>query len=293
MADIKINGATPTGIYVGSTPASAVYYGNVKVWEAGLPALATRSMRFDFKYDHFNPLTDLADKSAYGFIWTHLTGDVYDFHYDNADWGVRTIEGSTGGLFNVYMYKVSGNWYYPMANHQYDLLDMDLTGVTTASYLFASARQVQNIYSIRNTSSVADFSFFIGSNNREFSITSIPLFDTSSATNMSSMFKGCTHLTSAPLFNTENVTNSYSMFYRCTSLTSVPFYDLTSVTNTSYMFYGCTAVKTGAYELYYSLSTKPIAVTTHNNTFTNCGSETAIGQIGLSQIPTDWGGTMA
>ena len=34
MADIKINGVTPTGIYVGSTAASAVYYGNAKVWES-------------------------------------------------------------------------------------------------------------------------------------------------------------------------------------------------------------------------------------------------------------------
>ena len=33
MADIKINGATPSGFYYGGTAASAVYYGSTKLWE--------------------------------------------------------------------------------------------------------------------------------------------------------------------------------------------------------------------------------------------------------------------
>ena len=181
--------------------------GNV-VGSLGAPALAPRSMRFDFKYDHFNPITDLTDLSAYGFIWTHLTDDVYDFHYDNADWGVRKISGSTGGLFNVY--KVGNS--YPMALHQFDVLDMDLTGVTTVASLFNTARQVQNIFSIRNTSSVTDFSGFLY-HTRNIVIPSIPLFDTSSATNMERMFSGCIYLTSIPLFNTGNVTNVSYMCY--------------------------------------------------------------------------------
>ena len=34
MADIKINGATPSGFYYGGTAASAVYYGSTKLWES-------------------------------------------------------------------------------------------------------------------------------------------------------------------------------------------------------------------------------------------------------------------
>lgn len=34
MADIKINGVTPSGFYYGGTAASAVYYGATKLWEA-------------------------------------------------------------------------------------------------------------------------------------------------------------------------------------------------------------------------------------------------------------------
>lgn len=33
MADIKINGATPSGFYYGGAAASAVYYGSTKLWE--------------------------------------------------------------------------------------------------------------------------------------------------------------------------------------------------------------------------------------------------------------------
>ena len=34
MADIKINGATPSAFYYGGTAASAVYYGSIKLWES-------------------------------------------------------------------------------------------------------------------------------------------------------------------------------------------------------------------------------------------------------------------
>ena len=237
-----------------------------------LPVLASRSMRFDFKYDHFDPTTGLIDHSDEGLIWTHVSGDVYDFHYDNADWGYRTLNigGKTvaGGLFNVYAYSGGSSIVYPMSQHKFDVLDMDLTGVTTVSSLFNSARQVQNIFSIRNTSSVTDFSGFLN-HGRTIAITSIPLFDTSSATNMANMFRECRYLTSIPLFNTGNVTN------------------------VGYMFSGCLAVESGALALYQQMSTQTTPPTDHKNTFLSCGANTVTGAAELAQIPTSWGGTMA
>lgn len=231
------------------------------------PAFATRTMRFDFKYDHFNPITGLKDLSADGLIWTHVADDVYDFHYDNADWGSRTLPWGTGGLFNTYAVRSGSSWVYPMGQHQFDVLDMDLTGVTTVSYLFNSARQVKNIFSIRNTSSVTDFNSFLY-HTSGIAIQSIPLFDTSSATNMSAMFRGCS-LTSIPLFNTDNVTNVYSMFY------------------------GCTKVESGALALYQQMSSQATPPKTHSGCFTNCGKSTTTGAAELAQIPKSWGGTMA
>ena len=42
--------------------------------------------------------------------------------------------------------------------------------------------------------------------------------DTSSVTNMASMFAGCSNLTEIPQLNTSSVTNMYNMFYGCISL---------------------------------------------------------------------------
>lgn len=233
-----------------------------------LPALASRSMRFDFKYDHFNPITGMPDLSEDGLIWTHVADDVYDFHYDNADWGFRRTSYGNGGLFNLYGYPSGSGNVLPMTQHQFDVLDMDLTGVTTVSSLFNSARQVQNIFSIRNTSSVTNFSNFLF-HNRQIAIPSIPLFDTSSATNMSGMFQACSSLKSIPLFNTGNVTNVSSMFS------------------------GCRNVESGALALYQQMSSQTTPPASYSYCFTNCGSNTTTGAAERAQIPTSWGGTMA
>ena len=164
-----------------------------------LPALASRSMRFDFEYDHFNPITGLIDHSEDGLIWTHVANDVYDFHYDNANWGYRKTSVGSGGLFNVYAYRGDSGTVYPMTQHQLDVLDMDMTGVTDVSSLFSSVWRVQNIFSIRNTSSVTNFNSFIGSSNRLIAIPSIPLFDTSSATNVDGMFRNTRNVESGAL----------------------------------------------------------------------------------------------
>lgn len=49
-------------------------------------------------------------------------------------------------------------------------------------------------------------------------IKTIPLLDTSSATNMNSMFNGCSNLTEIPLLNTSNVTTMNTMFGGCSNL---------------------------------------------------------------------------
>ena len=184
---LKIGSTSIGSLYLGSTKIGQAYIGSTKVFSAGGSALAPRSMRFNFKYDHFDPTTGLVDRSDIGATWTHVADDVYDFHYDNADWGARTISGNTGGLFNVYATGSGTSRVFPMTQHQFDVLDMDMTGVTTVSSLFSSAWSVQNIFSIRNTSSVTNFNLFIAHNSRTVAIPSLPLFDTSSAVDVSNM----------------------------------------------------------------------------------------------------------
>lgn len=166
---------------------------------AGLPPIGQKTVRFDFKYDHFDP-TALTDYGSLGATWTHVEDDIYDFYYDNANWGARRFaSGATGGLFNAYAYKGDSFYIYPMTQHQFDVLDMDLTDVTDVSSLFNSAWTAKKILSIRNTSSVTNFSYFIGHNSRMINIPNIPFFDTSSATNVSYMFIGCRNVESGAL----------------------------------------------------------------------------------------------
>ena len=70
-------------------------------------------------------------------------------------------------------------------------------------------------------------------------LTSVPMFDTSSAISMYAMFENCTSLTTVPLFNTSSNYSIDRMFYNCTSLTSVPLFDTSNVVGMSEAFYNC------------------------------------------------------
>ena len=110
-----------------------------------------------------------------------------------------------------------------------------------------------------------------------YSLTSIPLFNTSSVTTMSSMFEDCYSLISIPLFNTSNVTNMSKMFKNCYSLTSVPLFGTSNVTNMNEMFYAC-----------YSLKTVPLfdtsSVTNMVDMFLSCASLTSVPLFDTSNV---------
>ena len=87
---------------------------------------------------------------------------------------------------------------------------------------------------------------FVGFSNLE-SIEGLEYLDTSSVTNMFSMFSGCSKLTSLDLssFDTSNVTSMENMFLGCRSLTSldVSHFDTSKVTNMSGMFANCSSLE--------------------------------------------------
>jgi hypothetical protein len=273
MAELIINGAAPTGIYVGSTPASAVYYGNVKVWEAGLPA---KTMRFDFKYDHFDPTTELADRSDIGATWTHVADDVYDFHYGDSVWHCSSgmsPTSSEGGLFNIYSIYTSGSSrYFPMNQHSYDIIDSNLSGVTDANHLMTSARAVVNCV-LKNTGDIVDASYMLSGGNKPTALATLNALDLHSATTISYLLYGAKSLVS-PL----NITLGGA------------------ITDCSSAFNNCNLVPSGAKALYDVLSTQTTLPTDYNNCFTGCGRSAAQDapiHAEMDQIPSSWGGTMA
>lgn len=138
--------------------------------------------------------------------------------------------------------------------------------------------------------------------------------DTSSVTNMSSLFRRCTAIRSLclfdtsnvtsfrlfasrcsieriPLYNTGKVTNLDYAFYFCTMLKVVPLFDTSKATSVSFMFQDCLEVESGALDLYTKMSTQTTLPATHSLTFSNCGRDTETGAAELAQIPQSWGGT--
>ena len=68
-------------------------------------------------------------------------------------------------------------------------------------------------------------------------------FNTSNATNMTAMFRGCNNLTELDLsnFDTSNTTSFQHMFDNCSNLTTLNLssFDTSNVTHMNYMFYKC------------------------------------------------------
>ena len=93
--------------------------------------------------------------------------------------------------------------------------------------------------------------------------------DTSSVTNMGSMFQGCSNLTTISQLDTSNVTSMSSMFNGCSNLTTIPQLVTSSVTDMSRMFQGCSNLTTIP-----QLNTSK--VTNMNNMFTSCSKLTTI-----------------
>lgn len=77
-----------------------------------------------------------------------------------------------------------------------------------------------------------------------FSLTEMPLLDTSKVTNMNYAFDGCEKLIELPLFDTSNVTNMNCAFQNCKLIKTIPQFNTSSVTIASTMFGSCSSLTT-------------------------------------------------
>jgi len=123
--------------------------------------------------------------------------------------------------------------------------NMDVSSCTSLAEAFYEFPQTTILCSDWNTSSVTNmYSMFGGCT----ALTSLDIsdWDTSSVTDMSYMFSGCKALTSLDIsdWNTSSVTDMKNMFNYCRVLTSLNISDwnTSSVTNMNYMFSGCAAL---------------------------------------------------
>lgn len=111
---------------------------------------------------------------------------------------------------------------------------------------------------------------------------------------MYQMFSSCTNLTYVgPIKLTSEVNDTYGMFSGCSNLTNIPLINVDNLTSVDRMFNNCYNVASGQVDLFGKLNALGAQITSHSNTFTNCGRDSVTGAAELAQIPSSWGGTAA
>lgn len=186
MADIKINGATPSAFYFGSTAVEAVYYGSTKLWEAA-PALPANTIRCKFSTGYTPDM---------GTTQTLVDADqnIWDIYNSGTDWSLL---------------------FYGLSELE-SVIAANTTGVTNMASMFYNCNSLTTV-PLFDTSSVTDMNHMFYSNDN---LISVPIFDTSSVENMENMFEECESLIAVPLFNTSSVTEMNSMFLGCIAVES-------------------------------------------------------------------------
>ena len=195
-----------------------------------------------------------------------------------------TLVEGTSDVYDVYK---SGpdfrNLFYNSSN-VVEVLGANTTGITKMERMFGYCTSLTTVHLFDTSSAINMQEMFY----RCYQLTSVPLFNTSNVGNMTYMFGICNSLTSVPLFDTSSVTKMSSMFRDCSSLTTVPLFNTSNVGNMKYMFENCKNVQSGALALYRQASTQTNPPSDHSRTFRNCGSDTTTGAAELAQIPEDW-----
>ena len=262
-------------IKIGSTGCDSIYLGSTKIGAAYLGNTKVFSSS-----DPCNPLG----------LPSHTIRIKYEAGQTPSGWlgDSQTLVDADENIWDIY--KSSNDWSglfvgWPGGFYTESVLGANTTGVTNMSSLFDGCSFTS--VPLFDTSSVTDMSDMFY---RCLYLTSVPLFDTSSVTDMTNMFNSCSSLTSVPLFDTSSATDMSEMFASCTALTNVPLFDTSSATNTTAMFASCERVQSGALALYNQASTQTTPPATHTNMFMYCGAATLSGRAELEQIPISWGG---
>lgn len=146
------------------------------------------------------------------------------------------------------------------------LSEIDMTAATNVTAVFNACHSLEKVPTLKN----------LGNAN---------------VTTTQNMFANCWTIEDAPIFDTSHVTNSKRMFRICKNLKEIKDYDFSSVTNVDGVFEDCFSVEIGITETYNKFVARGASITTHLDTFKNCGIDTATGAAELAQIPASWGGT--
>ena len=306
---MRIGNIDITGIYVGSTPAAQMYFGDVKVWPEETPVLDVNAVKFEnignttgvvrLVHNESEALSDKADweYSSDGSSWTtwdktnkELSVDAGDSLYVRAgDTGQSRL--ASNDSFNrankilpmSSRFKVSGplssllskNGTIPAGPTQYQFASLFLQGLALVD---ASELELP--------STVAQYGYA-----RTFGITGLSAAPVLPATTLNFgcyyfMFGQCTSLSTPPALPATTLAGScYGyMFYNCTSLSTPPALPARTLASWcyAYMFQECT-----------SLTAVPRLTMTNLNSscyqsmFQGCTSLTSTGDLTANNLAQD------
>lgn len=119
-------------------------------------------------------------------------------------------------------------------------------------------------------------------------LTSVNLFDTINAKDVSNMFSECSALNSLPDFDLSNAENMRNFCNKCPSLRVIPNLKTEKVDVVSNAFRECQNVSAGILNFYNNLNAQMNPPTSHILTFYDCGTNSKTGSAELAQIPDDW-----
>lgn len=213
---------------IGRNTVPLIYGGKLMGFDS-LP-LPPMALRFQFSDPDYDPttVTSWVDPSGHtrswltGSYWVKVQGTTenrWDWYYDDPGWDYA-FEGA---------FRDSDNMVQVIAGNS--------SNVTSMMNMFEACRSLDSICWL-DTSKVTNTRYMLAYT----SISTVPLFDTSSVGVMSSMFTSCRSLVSVPLLDTHNVWSMASMFLDCVSLRSVPLLDMSNVLAAQYMFCGCSSL---------------------------------------------------
>ena len=267
-----------------------------------LPPIAPYTMRFEFmgQSENFDPTLGTGNTNypywAYG-TWTHVTGSVYDWTYQDKSWGYKEFRNHQGNYFrdtSAFTLGVptsGGDPRYSGANTMFDDIEYRILGANLADVecivcLFKRATKYLRSVALFDTSRVliAGGMFQYHRNAAPQYLTQIPNFDFSSISS-----KGYDYITRPSDLSTYGGLSYFANQWNI--LKVVPNITIPKEVDTfiRYAFYGCTKVESGALSLYNKFNSAGwTASSSYLKCFYNCGSGTESGAAELAQIPSGW-----
>ena len=168
---------------------------------------------------------------------------ILTFYYDDYS------ASRSGTVYDLNTGTNEPEWHSSASNISSVVFNSNFTNArpTTCYYWFDNMKNITSIsgLSYLNTSSSTNMTSMFGNCSK---LTSLDLtgFNTGEVTIMASMFRNCSNLTSLNIskLNTSKVTNMYSMFFNCSKLTSINLsnFNTAKVTTMQDMFYGCSGL---------------------------------------------------